>query len=81
MTASQYMERPKIKVSAPVILDNGGRRRRADRRRYSPRSYFPERRALRFRRSEMDRRKNRALAVAPEERRLAFEAPLWIMRA
>ena len=39
------------------MKDNGGRRLMIDRRKCTDFDYFPERRALRFRRSELDRRK------------------------
>jgi len=54
--------------------DHGGRRRNPDRRRGTSRSFFPERRALRFRRSEEDRRKNWTLPDFSNERR-DFDPP------
>jgi hypothetical protein len=39
------------------MKDNGGRRLRIDRRKCTNFDYFPERRTLRFRRSDLDRRK------------------------
>jgi hypothetical protein len=41
-----------------VRFDHGGRRRLPDRRRFTHLPHFPERRALRFRRSDVDRRQN-----------------------
>lgn len=41
------------------VNDNGGRRLLIDRRSCTKLNYFPERRALRFRRSDLDRRKIR----------------------
>jgi len=38
------------------MKDNGGRRVLADRRQFIHTRYFPERRAIRFRRSGIDRR-------------------------
>ena len=38
------------------MKDNGGRRRLADRRSYTHRNHFPERRGTRYRRSASDRR-------------------------
>ena len=38
-------------------IDRGGRRRLADRRQFSSSDHFPERRNLRLRRSDIDRRK------------------------
>jgi hypothetical protein len=38
------------------IMDRGGRRRLADRRQFSSSDHFPERRNLRHRRSDSDRR-------------------------
>jgi hypothetical protein len=43
-----------------TMKDNGGRRFIIDRRRCTSFDYFPERRTLRFRRSDFDRRKGRA---------------------
>jgi hypothetical protein len=79
MTVSQPLEHQVSKVFAPVIMDNGGRRRMADRRRYTSRSHFPERRAMRFRRSDEDRRKNRAPAGPTDERRLSLNASFRIV--
>jgi len=54
--------------------DNGGRRRLVERRRYAPTSFFPERRATRFRRSGSDRRRYPADPVsAAIEQREAFK--------
>ena len=39
------------------MKDNGGRRLMIDRRKCTNFDYFPERRTLRFRRSDLDRRK------------------------
>ena len=39
------------------MKDNGGRRLKIDRRKCTNFDHFPERRALRFRRSDFDRRK------------------------
>lgn len=39
------------------MKDNGGRRLLIDRRKCSDFDHFPERRTLRFRRSDFDRRK------------------------
>jgi hypothetical protein len=39
------------------MKDNGGRRLIIDRRKCTEFDHFPERRALRFRRSDVDRRK------------------------
>ena len=39
------------------MKDNGGRRFIIDRRKCTDFDYFPERRTLRFRRSDFDRRK------------------------
>jgi hypothetical protein len=39
------------------MKDNGGRRLTIDRRKSTNFDHFPERRALRFRRSDLDRRK------------------------
>jgi len=39
------------------MKDNGGRRLKTDRRKYTNFDHFPERRTLRFRRSDLDRRK------------------------
>jgi hypothetical protein len=41
-----------------LTYDNGGRRRLADRRQFTHLPHFPERRSLRFRRSDVDRRQN-----------------------
>jgi hypothetical protein len=40
-----------------AMKDNGGRRLIIDRRKCTDLDYFPERRALRFRRSDLERRK------------------------
>jgi len=42
------------------MKDNGGRRLMIDRRKCTDFDYFPERRTLRFRRSDLDRRKELA---------------------
>jgi hypothetical protein len=42
------------------MKDNGGRRLIIDRRKRTNFDHFPERRTLRFRRSELDRRQGRA---------------------
>jgi hypothetical protein len=42
------------------MKDNGGRRLIIDRRKCTEFDHFPERRALRFRRSDVDRRKTPA---------------------
>ena len=42
------------------MKDNGGRRFITDRRKSSSFGYFPERRTLRFRRSDLDRRQAQA---------------------
>ena len=53
--------------------DNGGRRYIIDRRRCTKFNYFPERRALRFRRSDFDRRQKPAQnSKKGIERRAAF---------
>lgn len=39
------------------MKDKGGRRLMSDRRKCTNLDYFPERRSLRFRRSDLDRRK------------------------
>jgi hypothetical protein len=55
------------------VLDNGGRRRLADRRRRTSAYRFPERRWLRHRRSGNDRRAMRRLRIRRElERRKAY---------
>lgn len=43
-----------------AIKDNGGRRATIDRQRCTDFNHFPERRTLRFRRSDFDRRQKRA---------------------
>ena len=43
-----------------TMKDNAGRRFVIDRRRYTNLDYFPERRTLRFRRSDLDRRQKQA---------------------
>jgi hypothetical protein len=40
-----------------ATYDHGGRRRLPDRRRFTHLPHFPERRSLRFRRSDFERRK------------------------
>lgn len=45
------------KIGDKKMKDNGGRRLIIDRRKCSDFDHFPERRALRFRRSDLDRRK------------------------
>jgi hypothetical protein len=52
--------------------DNGGRRKLVDRRRYTYSSYFPERRATRFRRSESDRRGRAVSETRGIEKRAAL---------
>ncbi|KJS31935.1 MAG: hypothetical protein VR64_10525 [Desulfatitalea sp. BRH_c12] len=54
--------------------DNGGRRKLVDRRRYTYSSYFPERRATRFRRSESDRRGKAVSEARVIEKRAALHA-------
>jgi hypothetical protein len=55
------------------VVDNGGRRRLADRRRRTSVYRFPERRWLRHRRSGNDRRALRRLRIRRElERRKAY---------
>jgi hypothetical protein len=55
------------------IIDNGGRRRLADRRRRTSAYRFPERRWLRHRRSGTDRRIDRDLRIREDlERRDAY---------
>jgi hypothetical protein len=57
-----------------ALKDNGGRRRRADRRRRTSAYRFPERRWLRHRRSGNDRRTDERLRIHKElERREAFK--------
>ena len=57
-----------------IVNDNGGRRFLVDRRRCTKFNYFPERRTLRFRRSDLDRRKGRADNRKNEiERRAVFK--------
>jgi hypothetical protein len=58
-----------------IIKDHGGRRHPADRRRYTPKNYFPERRATRYRRSGWDRRQYSTASpiVARERRKIYFE--------
>jgi hypothetical protein len=58
------------------MKDKGGRRRTADRRNYTHRDFFPERRATRFRRTGMDRRSVSAtLFPLHAERRGVFPEP------
>jgi hypothetical protein len=54
------------------MKDMGGRRRLADRRRYSIKGFFPERRGTRFRRAEEEHRKN---PLSPIARRFEGRAP------
>ena len=55
-------------------LDRGGRRRLADRRQFSSSDHFPERRNLRHRRCDNDRRFLRNLTVRKKlERRRMFK--------
>ena len=57
------------------MKDNGGRRLIIDRRRCTDFSYFPERRTLRFRRSDLDRRQRGATNGGNAiERRTGFGA-------
>ena len=60
---------------ATHIKDRGGRRRLADRRKFSSSEHFPERRGLRHRRSGNDRRKlqNQKIRKKSERRRLFKE--------
>ncbi len=79
MPSTQQLEHPGT-APAPVIHDHGGRRRNPDRRRYTSRSYFPERRATRFRRSEDDRRKRRQYPSAvSHERRIGAQLSFRIV--
>jgi hypothetical protein len=56
------------------LIDNGGRRRVADRRRRTSVYHFPERRWLRHRRNGADRRTLRTLRIRKElERRSSFK--------
>ena len=56
------------------MKDNGGRRSIIDRRKGTNFDYFPERRTLRFRRSDLDRRQGRAKNSGIEiERRAAVK--------
>ena len=56
------------------LKDNGGRRRRADRRKRASSYRFPERRWLRHRRSGNDRRTDDRLRIHKDlERREAFK--------
>ena len=57
------------------IKDRGGRRRLADRRKFSSSEHFPERRVLRYRRSGNDRRtiQNQKIRKRSERRRLYKE--------
>jgi hypothetical protein len=55
------------------MKDNGGRRLIIDRRKCTNFDHFPERRTLRFRRSDLDRRKELAENNRPRiERRAVF---------
>ena len=55
-------------------LDRGGRRRLADRRQFSSSDHFPERRNLRHRRSDNERRSLRNQKVRKKlERRQIFK--------
>jgi hypothetical protein len=55
-------------------LDRGGRRRLADRRQFSSSDHFPERRNLRHRRSDNDRRNLQNQKVRKKlERRQMFK--------
>jgi hypothetical protein len=47
----------KIWMEDKEMKDNGGRRLMIDRRKCTNPDHFPERRSLRFRRSDLDRRK------------------------
>ena len=61
-------------MESKELMDNGGRRRLADRRQRTSSYRFPERRWLRHRRSGMDRRGERRLKVRRElERRYAYK--------
>jgi len=66
-----------------VTYDRGGRRRLPDRRRFTHLPHFPERRSLRFRRSDFDRRQ-RLDGTSPTgfERRRIVESTRrqWISR-
>lgn len=56
--------------------DNGGRRRLAERRRYTRSDFFPERRATRFRRCGYDRRRYPDdIHAVVREKRNAFRQP------
>jgi hypothetical protein len=56
-----------------VTYDKGGRRRMPDRRRFTHLPHFPERRAIRFRRSDLERRQNlQGLSPTGFERRQIF---------
>jgi len=56
------------------LLDRGGRRRLADRRQFSSSDHFPERRNLRHRRSDNERRSLRNQKVRKKlERRQIFK--------
>ena len=56
------------------LLDRGGRRRLADRRQCSPSDHFPERRNLRHRRSDNDRRRPQNQTIRKKlERRKMFK--------
>lgn len=59
---------------ASDIKDRGGRRRLADRRQFSSSDHFPERRNLRHRRSDIDRRTLQNLKMRKKiERRRIFK--------
>ena len=61
-------------MESKELMDNGGRRRLADRRQRTSSYRFPERRWLRHRRRGMDRRGERRLKVRRElERRYAYK--------
>jgi len=67
------MVRMQSSITSKRIQDNGGRRRMADRRQYASSSFFPERRATRFRRSCSDRRwYPEATESVGKEKRKAF---------
>jgi hypothetical protein len=50
----------KVMKEIKIMNDNGGRRFIIDRRRCTIFNYFPERRTMRFRRNDLDRRQGRA---------------------
>ena len=61
-------------ADAENLLDRGGRRRLADRRQFSSSDHFPERRNLRLRRSDNDRRRLQNQKVRKKlERRQIFK--------